>query len=737
MSVFHRGSGVGGEGAAEPRRGGAAPSPGAAGGPVRPKQRRYSAARKAELIASYRLSGQTMAVFCGAQGLSTASLCKWLRREERGGEAGLSPRPNPRNTAGRHRPPFRPAERIEAVEAYRRSGLTKALFCARWGISVSSLTKWSQRYDEGGPKALSDAQGRKPSKTRRRGSTDRPARGLSPIPAPKAASPTSPGADSRSTGARPEGESPTVREVIVATKRAEPGWGLRKIRDWLARFGGVKVSASSVRRVLAEEGIAPVSVPKKRKRSSDRVRRFERARPGQLWQTDITSYVLPRSGRRVYLTVFLDDCSRYIVSWNLATHQRAALVIEALTDGLTRFGKPEEVLTDQGPQYHTWRGKSAFHKLLMKEGIGHVVSRSHHPQTLGKCERLWKTIGTELWERVGPRDVGEARQRMGHWIAHYNHFRPHQGIDGLVPADRFFESEGELRAALEGGLSPDELGVALADPVRSRVYLFGRIGEQSVSLHGEQGRLVVETSGGPGQQLDLERLGVPSGAQTQETKGAESDDGRDEATQGGWSAQAQTHDGGEASDADAGAVGLGGGQRGAAADGSPALCDDHRDMGGPDGSAGGGRRPGHHAAASVAAESAGAGGDAGRPGDAAETSREGGDGRSAERREGAEEARGAAGEGAVGGDGSDHDPAGDADASGGRGGGATTCAQDGGEGQESAPEAAVEAGLDERGEKGGAGARVSRWRRAGAWAAGWLRGRSPTASEDSSRSGSP
>ena len=65
------------------------------------------------------------------------------------------------------------------------------------------------------------------------------------------------------------------------------------------------------------------------------------------------------------------------------------------------------MLTDQGPQYHSWRGKSAFDKLLDREGIRNVVSRTHHPQTLGKCERLWKTIAEELWQRAKPQDLAE------------------------------------------------------------------------------------------------------------------------------------------------------------------------------------------------------------------------------------------------------------------------------------------------------------------------------------------
>jgi len=52
----------------------------------------------------------------------------------------------------------------------------------------------------------------------------------------------------------------------------------------------------------------------------------------QLWQTDITSFVLPRSKDRVYLVVFMDDHSRYIVSWSFALKQTGQFVIDSLVD---------------------------------------------------------------------------------------------------------------------------------------------------------------------------------------------------------------------------------------------------------------------------------------------------------------------------------------------------------------------------------------------------------------------
>jgi len=376
---------------------------------------------------------------------------------------------------------YTPEERRQAVEAYYHSQLPLAEFARVWGVSYSSLHAWIKRYEEGGPRALE--RGIHAGKGKRRIGRD-------------------------------------VEQAIVATRKRFPSAGLLRIKNWLYRFRWVKVSTGSIRRTLVETNQPPRQVEQRRKkRRRPDVRRFERARPGALWQSDITSCVLPRSGLRCYLTVFLDDHSRFIVSWALALHQRQELVIEALLTGIERFGKPEEVLTDQGRQYYSWRGKGGFQKLLIKQGIHQVVARSHHPQTLGKCERLWKTIGEELWSRTSPRSLAEARERLGLYLTHYNHYRPHQGIGGLVPADRFFQAESDVRRALEGEHGARSIELALGEEPRKRVYLVGRVGDREVSLHGERGRLVINTGDGMTEELQTDQLGMPQ--EVSDERGAE------------------------------------------------------------------------------------------------------------------------------------------------------------------------------------------------------------------------
>lgn len=535
-------------------------------------RRRYTHAQREEMLAALESSGEDLTAFCRSRGIAPTTVRTWQDRIVKLGE------PSPPR---RRRASYTAEERRAAVEAYQRSGRGCKDFAKLWGVSPWTLTVWLRRYQAEGARGL---------EARYRGGPGRPRT----IPA-------------------------EVRERIAHTKRRFPTFGLRKVRDWLLRFEGIGVSTGTVRSTLEERGIEGAPPARRVRRVRKALRRFERARPMQLWQSDITSYVLARHSVRVYLVVFLDDRSRYVVSWSLCTHAKTEMVQECLLDGIARFGKPEEVLSDQGPQYYSWRGKSAFQKLLVREGIRHVVARTHHPQTLGKCERLWKTVGEELWERARPQELSEARERLGHYFAHYNHFRPHQGIEGLVPADRFFGAEDAARRTIEEQLSKNELARALSREPRRTVYLFGQIGDRQVSLVGEHGRVVVHTEGGA--VAELASGTRTDGQSSKEEKSDERDDhGRTRAEHdGGQLAAAASHAHGAQAHAlrdpgAPGAVGAGavaGGEPGGAEPGAPAVDGDPGVLAGQDAQGGDRAAAGGAGAARLAALADGALGHAG------------------------------------------------------------------------------------------------------------------------------
>jgi hypothetical protein len=199
----------------------------------------------------------------------------------------------------------------------------------------------------------------------------------------------------------------------------------------------------------------------------------------------------------------MDDHSRFIVSYGLHASQSSALVLEVLRAGLTSYGTPQEILTDNGTQYVTWRGKSAFTKELEKRGIRQVVAAPRRPQTLGKIERFWGTLWRECVETAVFVDLGDAQRRIGLFIDHYNFQRPHQGIDGLVPADRFFGAASEVRRTLQARVAANALELARHGLPKTPFYLTGQVGGKPFSVHAEGERVILTHAEGERQEIDL------------------------------------------------------------------------------------------------------------------------------------------------------------------------------------------------------------------------------------------
>ena len=357
-----------------------------------------------------------------------------------------------------------PEQRLQLLDLWQRSGLPAGDFAGLISVSKHTLYAWKKRFDEGGPAGLMDQP-----------------RG----------------------GPRGSRVAPHVRSAIVLLKRQHVDWGCQRIAHELMRGPGLAASPGAITRILREEGYELEEQPTHP--HPDKKRRFERARPNQLWQTDIFTFVLKRQNRRVFLVAFMDDHSRFIVSHGLHAAASTALVIDVLLAGIASYHAPEEVLTDQGPQYHTWRGKSRFTVELEKRGIRQIVARARHPQTLGKAERFWGTLWRECLEAAVFRDLDDARQRLALFVDHYNFQRPHQALDGLVPADRFFGAAPEIARSLKERVARNALELARQGAPRRPFYVTGQVGGQSFSVHAEGERVILKPGDGPRQEVELVR----------------------------------------------------------------------------------------------------------------------------------------------------------------------------------------------------------------------------------------
>jgi len=357
---------------------------------------------------------------------------------------------------------FGPEERLLLLDTWRRSGLPAKDFAGLVGVAKHTLYSWKKRFDDQGPAGLMDA-------------------------------PRGPKRGSR----LPE----VTKRAILMLKEGNPDYGVQRISDMLFRGPGLPASPCAVARVLHEAGYVMEERPTVP--HPDKVRSFERARPNQLWQTDIFTFILKRQNRRVYLVAFMDDHSRFVVGYGLHASASSALVLEVFRAAISSYGTPEEVLTDNGSQYITWRGRSAFSKECEKRGIRQIVSRPRHPQTLGKIERFWGTLWRECVEASVFVDLGDARRRIGLFIDHYNFQRVHQGVEGLVPADRFFGAAPEVLGTLRERVAANALDIARNGMPKEPFYLAGNVGGKPVSVYAEGERLVLKQGGAEAREIAL------------------------------------------------------------------------------------------------------------------------------------------------------------------------------------------------------------------------------------------
>jgi len=358
--------------------------------------------------------------------------------------------------------PLTPQQRLLLLDIWQRSKLPARDFGALVGLSKHTLYAWKKKFDREGPAGLMDE----------------------PRGGPR--------------GSRlPE----LTKRTILMLKTSNPEWGCQRISDMLQRGPALPASPSAVARVLHEAGYEMEEVTTRP--HPDHPRSFERAKPNQLWQTDLFTFVLKRQNRRVYLVAFMDDHSRFIVGYGLHASQSSALVLEVLRAALTSYGTPEEILTDNGSQYVTWRGKSAFSKELEKRGIKQVVAAPRRPQTLGKIERFWGTLWRECVESAVFMDLGDAQRRIGLFLDHYNFQRPHRGADGLVPADRFFGAASAVKEALKARVAANALELARQGVPKQAFYLTGQVGGQPFSVHAEGERKIMIGAGGTRQEVEL------------------------------------------------------------------------------------------------------------------------------------------------------------------------------------------------------------------------------------------
>ena len=221
------------------------------------------------------------------------------------------------------------------------------------------------------------------------------------------------------------------------------------------RRQGEQVGRDHVARLMRQEGIrgakrrgkpwrTTIADPEAHKRPDLVNRQFTADAPDRLWVGDLT-YLRTWEGR-MYFAFLIDVFSRMIVGWQLASHMRCYLVLDALRMALgTRQPGADVQLvahTDQGSQYtaEDYTQELDDHRVLASVG------------TVGDCydnalsESFVDSYKTELIADRVWRTHAQLELATVNYVGWFNHRRLHSSIGNRPPIEH--EREYWQRVAL-------------------------------------------------------------------------------------------------------------------------------------------------------------------------------------------------------------------------------------------------------------------------------------------------
>ena len=200
-------------------------------------------------------------------------------------------------------------------------------------------------------------------------------------------------------------------------------------------------SASGVYNIIKRQGLNRLKPKMKENR-----RKIIKTKAGELGHIDthyLSKDIIRTEPRRRYLVCVIDACTR--VAWaEVVDDIKALTVMFATLKSLNMLAEHydirfKEVLTDNGPEMgratSSKKDEHPFERMLLELGIKHRYIKPYRPQTNGKVERLWRTLGEDLLFETNFDSEKELKDELIHYLYYYNHERPHQALNGNTPVN--------------------------------------------------------------------------------------------------------------------------------------------------------------------------------------------------------------------------------------------------------------------------------------------------------------
>lgn len=145
-------------------------------------------------------------------------------------------------------------------------------------------------------------------------------------------------------------------------------------------------------------------------------------RPNQVWATDFT--FIRYKDKFIYLATIIDLYTREVVGINISRFHNKELVLGALEDALTTYGRPEIIHSDQGSEYDS----EAYTKFVQTLGIKISMSEKASPWENGYQESFFSHFKLELGDPNRFNELGELLETIYQIIWYHNNRRLHSTL---------------------------------------------------------------------------------------------------------------------------------------------------------------------------------------------------------------------------------------------------------------------------------------------------------------------
>jgi transposase InsO family protein len=193
--------------------------------------------------------------------------------------------------------------------------------------------------------------------------------------------------------------SSEVVDEAVKLRQELPSRSVRRIIEILEGEKIVKpgdVSRSSLNRHLIARGYGTAQL-----RAADKMpqpsSRFQRKKRNDLWQSDIKygcKVFVNGTKKQTYLLTLIDDKTRMIMHAEFYDTQKLPILEDCFRKALLKFGKPVDILVDNGKIFVSkW-----FKLACARFGIHHIAAKPYSAKTKGKCEKYHQRVDEFLRE---------------------------------------------------------------------------------------------------------------------------------------------------------------------------------------------------------------------------------------------------------------------------------------------------------------------------------------------------